>query len=102
MRIAIGTAIIVMAIAVTAFAGLRLGGYQNPPKAYYNQTQPLTFVPNLGQWNNLVVFRAEADGAVFYFCSDEVDYLFIRNTSEIETSSDIDMPISPNRFSLPN
>jgi len=102
MRTAIGSAIIVLAIATTALAGLRLGQYQNSPRANYNQAvRPLAFVPNLGQWNSRVVFRAEAGGAVFYFCSNEVDYLFIRNTDEIETSSDIDLPISPNKLGLP-
>lgn len=103
MRTAIGSAIMVLAVAAAASAGLQLGHNQNAPQANYNQAKrPLTFVPNLGQWNPRVAFRAEAGGAVFYFCNNEVDYLFIRNTSEIETSSDIDMPISPNKFSLPN
>jgi hypothetical protein len=43
----------------------------------------LAFTGNRGQWDEKVVFRAEAGGAVFFFCDDEVVYVFTRDTNEL-------------------
>ena len=45
--------------------------------------RPLAFAENQGQWNHKVLFRAEANGATFFFCNDEVAYLFVRDTDEL-------------------
>ena len=52
--------------------------------------QPLAFTENRGQWGNKTLFKADAGGATFYFCRDEVAYLFVRDTDELEES-----PIDP-------
>jgi len=43
-------------------------------------SMPLSFVQNQGQFGPEVLFRAQAGGAAFYFCKDEVGYLFLSNT----------------------
>jgi len=48
------------------------------------KSQPLCFTENRGQWGDKTLFKAEANGATFYFCKDEVAYLFTRNTDEID------------------
>jgi len=47
-------------------------------------TMPLTFTENHGQWGEKTLFKAEAGGATFYFCKDEVAYLFIWDTDKLE------------------
>jgi len=46
-------------------------------------SMPLAFTENRGQWGEKTLFKAEAGGATFYFCSDEVAYLFTRDTDEL-------------------
>lgn len=43
---------------------------------------PLSFVENRGQFEPEVLFRAQAGGATFYLCRDQVVYLFLENTEE--------------------
>ena len=47
-------------------------------------SMPLAFTENRGQWGEKTLFKAEVGGATFYFCGDEVAYLFTRNTDELE------------------
>jgi hypothetical protein len=47
-------------------------------------SMPLAFTENRGQWDEKVLYRAEAGGATFYFCHDEVVYFFVRDTDELE------------------
>jgi len=47
-------------------------------------SMPLAFTENHGQWGEKTLFKAEAGGAIFYFCKDEAVYLFMRNTDELE------------------
>ena len=56
----------------------------------YSST-PLAFTENRGQFDNRVVFKAEVNGAAFYFCKDEVAYLFVRSTGEL-IKDDIGFP----------
>ncbi len=44
---------------------------------------PLAFSENRGQWGERTLFKANAGGATFYFCADEVAYLFVRDTDEL-------------------
>jgi len=50
-------------------------------------SMPLAFTENRGQWGEKTLFKAEAGGATFYFCKDEVAYLFVRDTDELDESS---------------
>jgi hypothetical protein len=43
---------------------------------------PLAFTENRGQWNEKALYKAEAGGATFWFCKDEVAYVFMRDTDE--------------------
>jgi len=47
-------------------------------------SMPLAFTENQGQWGEKTLFKAEAGGAIFYFCKSEVAYLFVRDTDELE------------------
>jgi len=65
---------------------------------------PMAFTENLGQWGEKTLFRAEASGATFYFCKDEVAYLFVRDTDELLEDDHFpgqDMPGLDDRFSRP-
>ncbi|MEE9554856.1 MAG: hypothetical protein V3W18_11210, partial [candidate division Zixibacteria bacterium] len=46
-------------------------------------SMPLAFTENRGQFGDKTLFKANAGGATFYFCPDEVAYLFIRDTDEL-------------------
>jgi len=46
-------------------------------------SMPLAFTENRGQWDQRALFRAQAGGATFFFCKDEVAYLFSRDTDEL-------------------
>jgi hypothetical protein len=46
-------------------------------------SMPIAFTENRGQWGEKTLFKAEARGATFYFCRDEVAYLFVRDTNEL-------------------
>jgi len=49
-------------------------------------SMPISFTENHGQWGDKTLFKAEAGGATFYFCKDEVAYIFTRDTDELEES----------------
>ncbi len=50
-------------------------------------SQPLAFIENRGQWGKKTIFRADAGGATFYFCREEVALLFVRNGDNFEGAS---------------
>ncbi|MCP4584187.1 MAG: T9SS type A sorting domain-containing protein [candidate division Zixibacteria bacterium] len=50
---------------------------------------PLTFTENRGQWSDKTLFKTDAGGAAFYFCKDEVAYMFVRNTDELLEDSQL-------------
>jgi YHS domain-containing protein len=68
-------------------------------------SMPLSFTENRGQWNEKALFKTEAGGATFWFCSDEVAYVFARNTNKLiddGMSHDPDMPKGmPDKFNHP-
>jgi len=59
----------------------------------------LAFTENRGQWDEKALFRAEAGGAVFFFCADEVVYIFTRDTDEL---IDDGMPDGPDGPGMPD
>jgi len=64
---------------------------------------PLAFTENSGQWDEKALFRAEAGAAVFFFCADEVVYVFTRDTDELDESSSLRrQPYGPYGESLPD
>ena len=62
-------------------------------------SMPLSFTENRGQWDERALFRAEAGGAAFLFCKDEVVYLFTRDTEEL---LDEGLPHAPHRPGMPD
>ncbi|OGC90983.1 MAG: hypothetical protein A2W25_07855 [candidate division Zixibacteria bacterium RBG_16_53_22] len=64
-------------------------------------SQPLAFTENRGQWDQQALFKAEAGGATFWFCKDEVVYQFIRNTDELEEPPYPEMREMPDRLERP-
>ena len=77
-------AIIAMA-ASTVNAQIAFDGVSQKQMVMTNMSSmPLAFTENRGQWGEKPLFRAEAGGATFYFCKDEVAYLFVRDTNELE------------------
>ncbi len=53
------------------------------PVEFPNNSMPLTFTENKGQFGNITKFKCETLGAVFYFAQGEVAYLLIRETDEL-------------------
>ena len=60
---------------------------------------PLAFTENRGQWDEKALYRAEAGGAIFFFCADEVVYVFTRDTDEL---FDDGMPARPDNPGMPD
>ncbi|TFH64267.1 MAG: hypothetical protein E4G91_06340, partial [Candidatus Zixiibacteriota bacterium] len=50
---------------------------QSPVVEQMNQ-MPLAFTKNMGQWDERVLFRANAGGATMWFTTDGVTYQFTR------------------------
>ena len=46
-------------------------------------SMPLAFTQNRGQWDERVLFRAETGGVTFFFCENEVHYLFVREINQL-------------------
>jgi hypothetical protein len=46
-------------------------------------SMPQIFTENRGQWDSKALFKAEAGGATFWYCRDEVVYQFTRDTDEL-------------------
>jgi hypothetical protein len=93
MKTAIVSAIMILAIPIIVLGQIQLG--QNPQKTLPSNvitSKSLSFTENRGQWDAKVLFRAEAGGAVFFFCRDEVDYMFTRKTDQLEKSPMVDIP----------
>ena len=63
-------------------------------------SMPLTFTKNNGQWNEKVLFRANAGGATMWFASDGAYYQFTRSIPGDEENIDATDPINflHNRF----
>ena len=74
-------------------------GYRHALEIYADQ--PLAFAENRGQWDERALFRAEAGGAIFFFCRNEVSYLFIRNSTEPEDRSLAEIGETPGKSERP-
>ena len=55
-------------------------------------SMPLTFTENLGQWNERGLYKAEAGGAAFWCCDNEVVYVFTRDTDEMIENDRLSRP----------
>ncbi|MCP4581343.1 MAG: T9SS type A sorting domain-containing protein [candidate division Zixibacteria bacterium] len=67
-------------------------------------SMPLTFTENRGQWHEKALFKATAGGATFWFCNDEIAYVFTRDTDELLEDDRLmlpDMPDMPDKFDKP-
>jgi len=65
---------------------------------------PLSFTQNSGQWDGKALFRAEAGGAAFFFCQNEIVYVFTREMDELiddGISRSPDIPGIPDKFDRP-
>ena len=68
------------------------------------KSQLLTFTENRAQWGDKTLFKAESGGAVFYFCRDEVAYLFTRDTDQLLNDDHLpldDLSDFPSKFNHP-
>ncbi len=99
---------LLISINANAHAGIGPLGAQQEQMVMTNlSSMPLAFAENRGQWDEKVLYRAEAGGATFYFCRDEVAYLFVRDTDELHEEQVwsfpdmLDMPGMPERFERP-
>ncbi|MCD6161600.1 MAG: SBBP repeat-containing protein [candidate division Zixibacteria bacterium] len=67
-------------------------------------SMPMTFTENRGQWDEKTLFKANAGGATFWFCSDEIAYVFTRDTDELLEDEELmrpDIPGMPDKFDKP-
>jgi hypothetical protein len=91
---------------VSPHAQMKLGCVPNQQATAENLAAlPLCFTENRGQWDEKDLFKAEAGGATFWFCRDEVVYQFTRDTDQLiedGMSHGPDMPAGmPNKFNHP-
>jgi len=65
---------------------------------------PLAFTENRGQWDEKALFKAVVGAATFWFCQDEVAYVFARDTNELINNGEPqgpEMPGIPDKFDRP-
>ncbi|MCP4632851.1 MAG: T9SS type A sorting domain-containing protein [candidate division Zixibacteria bacterium] len=76
--------IIAISFTVNAYAQISLNEPVDKQAILSSLTSmPMVFTENRGQWGDKTLYKANASGATFYFCKDEVAYLFMRNTDEL-------------------
>ncbi|MCP4581997.1 MAG: hypothetical protein GY839_10285 [candidate division Zixibacteria bacterium] len=79
---------LIFVVAISIEAQSNIADFDKPSMA-------ITFTENVGQFGRNILFKTEANGAVFYFYRDEVAYLLTRDTDELnvqELSIDNDLP----------
>jgi hypothetical protein len=67
-------------------------------------SMPLIFTENQGQFGKKTLFKASAGGAAFYFCENEVAYLFVRDTDNLledNTLVQSNVPEMPDEMNRP-
>jgi hypothetical protein len=78
----------IIAIVLIAVSGISQGqtmtniGSGNQIKTTSLSAMPLVFTENKGQFGSKTLYKSEIGGATFYFCRDEVAYLFVRDSKE--------------------
>jgi hypothetical protein len=85
MRRIAGFLAVLTCIDLLAQAATPPSSYANPGNRHSLENyarQPLAFTENRGQWDERALFRVEIGGVAFFFCRNEVSYLFVRNTRE--------------------
>ncbi|MEE9553720.1 MAG: SBBP repeat-containing protein, partial [candidate division Zixibacteria bacterium] len=77
--------LVVFSFLISANANAQLiAGEQSDNLMLSNlSSMPLAFAENQGQFGEKTLFKANVGGATFYFCPDEVAYLFVRDTDEL-------------------
>jgi len=96
--------LIAMAVvfAGNVFAQISLENDSQKQMAMTNlSSMPLAFTENRGQWDEKAFFRADAGGAIFWFSSDEIAYVFTRDTDELIDDDMHMMPDMPDKFDRP-
>jgi hypothetical protein len=88
----------ILLFAVPAY-GQRLTGNQPSMQTVQSNlsAMPLSFTENRGQWDEKALFRAEAGGATFWYCKDEVVYQFTRDTDRLIEGG---IPHGPNMLGM--
>ena len=69
--------VLMMAIAACVAAGA--AGESSSAVAKRLDAMPLAFTKNMGQWDERVLFRANAGGATMWFTKEGVTYQFTRH-----------------------
>lgn len=67
-----------------------LQAHAGPQAAHFAQS-PVAFTPNLGQWPDSVVFKADAAGATVWFTHTGIYYQFTRSSAENESATSAGM-----------
>jgi len=100
-------AIVFLAVALFAITGsvnaqIALNEeYQKQMVMTNLSSMPLTFTENQGQFGEMTLFMANVGGATFYFCKDEVAYLFVRDTDELLEDDFGSVPDIPGKINMP-
>jgi len=101
----VGIVLLVAVIAVSTgnvFARISLEDDSQKQMGMTNlSSMPLAFAENRGQWDEKAMFKANAGGATFYFCNNEVTYLFVRDTDELFEDSKLKRRQEPIPDALP-
>jgi len=90
----IGAVVLLAHIAGVSHA--MAGGITDQARVTQNLTsRPLAFTQNMGQWDERVLFRADACGTVMWFTRGGVFYQFTRRIESSDTGQD---PRDPDMF----
>jgi len=93
--------VLLIALVSSANAQILLNEPSQPQMVMTNlSSMPLAFTENLGQWNEKVLFKAESGGVTFWYCGDEVVYVFTRDTDEL-IEDDMTMAELPGKSDKP-
>jgi hypothetical protein len=96
--------VLVMLLIFSGIAGAQLSlNTASPGKMVMTNlsAMPLAFSQNLGQWNEKALFKADAGGATFWFCSNEVALVFTRDTHELIEDGMPNNQGMPDKFNYP-
>ena len=72
---------------LSASAQIPSGNFKNYSIINAHSSDRLSFLKNDGQFGEKTLFKTESGGASFFFCKDEVAYLFARNTGQLEKNN---------------
>jgi hypothetical protein len=105
LRLSLILVLLLTAFVIELYAQpLLVNDFQKQVVSSNISSMPLEFTENRGQWDEKALYKAEAGGATFWFCIDEVVYQFTRNTGGLEESQlpqRPDIPGMPDKFNHP-